>query len=1096
MGGIHGTLNSWCGLTCTISFHQQTFSTQALVDSGCERSVLDQAVIQQLNIPTIPLSTPIRASSLDGCSLTSITHRTVPINLQISGNHHETLSFYIFPSPQSPVVLGHEWLSLHNPQIDWKTGSVSVWSSHCLSHCLRSAPLPAQITKNPPLEPPDLTGVPAEYHSLQQVFSKDRASSLPPHRPYDCAIDLVPDAVLPTSKLYSLSKPEQVSMSNYISESLASGIIRPSTSPLGAGFFFVSKKDGSLRPCIDYRGLNQITIKNKYPLPLLSSTFEPINDASIFTKLDLRNAYHLVRIREGDEWKTAFKTPLGHFEYLVMPFGLTNAPAVFQSLVNSVLGDFINKFITVYLDDILIFSKDLSEHRQHVRAVLQRLLKNRLYVKGEKCEFHVPSVKFLGFVLENGKLRTDPDKITAVQTWPTPTTRKQLQRFLGFGNFYRRFIKGYSQIAAPLTQLTSTKIPFSWTKEADQAFLSLKESFAQAPILTRPDPSRPFTLEVDASDTGVGAVLSQVSSTDQRLHPCAFYSRRLSPAEQNYDVGDRELLAVKNALEEWRHWLEGAEHPITIWTDHKNLAYLKEAKRLNPRQSRWSLFFSRFNFIISYRPGSKNVKPDALSRQFASDREMEPTTILPASCIVGSISWDITNKVLEAQQQEPNPGTSPPNKIYVPTNTRGALIHWAHTARFSIHPGLGRTISLIRRTFWWPSLYRDVKEYIAACQVCARFKASNQPPQGLLQPLPIPHRPWSHIVLDFVTGLPMSKGFSVILTIVDRFSKACHLVPLKSLPSSTETANLLIKHLFRLHGLPSEILSDRGPQFVSRVWSDFATHLGAKVCLTSGFHPQTNGQVERMNQEQEAMLRCICASNPAGWSSQLAWVEYAHNSHTSSSTGQSPFEVSLGYQPPLFPSDSASSTSVPQFLCRACRTWTRTQAALQRTADRNRRIADHHRRPAPAYTLGQMVWLSSRDIKLRDCNRKFSPRFLGPFPVAEVLGPVSVRLDLPPSMKVHPVFHVSLLKPVASSPLCPPVAPPPPVRLADGGLCYRVHRILDVRPRGRGRQFLVDWEGYSPEHRQWIPGSWIEDVSLIRDFEASRGSSSSAGPPG
>ncbi|KAF7215971.1 transcript variant X1, partial [Nothobranchius furzeri] len=260
---------------------------------------------------------------------------------------------------------------------------------------------------------------------------------------------------LPTSRLYSLSKPEQDSMRQYIHEALTNGIIRPSTSPLGAGFFFVAKKDGSLRPCIDYRGLNQITVKDKYPLPLLSSTFEPVQDATVFTRLDLRNAYHLVRVRQGDEWKTAFKTPLGHFEYLVMPFGLTNAPAVFQRLVNSVLGDYINDFVTVYLDDILIFSRSLAQHKRHVRLVLQWLLENRLFVKAEKCEFHVSVVKFLGFVLESGRLRADPDKVQAVTEWPTPTTRKQLQRFLGFANFYRRFIRNYSQTTAPLTALTS-----------------------------------------------------------------------------------------------------------------------------------------------------------------------------------------------------------------------------------------------------------------------------------------------------------------------------------------------------------------------------------------------------------------------------------------------------------------------------------------------------------------------------------------------------------------------------------------------------------------------------------------------------------------
>uniref|UniRef100_A0A8C6M299 Integrase catalytic domain-containing protein n=1 Tax=Nothobranchius furzeri TaxID=105023 RepID=A0A8C6M299_NOTFU len=313
-------------------------------------------------------------------------------------------------------------------------------------------------------------------------------------------------------------------------------------------------------------------------------------------------------------------------------------------------------------------------------------------------------------------------------------------------------------------------------------------------------------------------------------------------------------------------------------------------------------------------------------------------------------------------------------------------------------------------------MYKDVKEYISACQVCARSKSSNQAPQGLLQPLPVPPRPWSHIALDFVTGLPPSKGFTIILTVVDHFSKACHLVPLKSLPSSAETANLLIKHFFDC--IPSEILSDRGPQFIARIWTEFATHLGAQVSLTSGFHPQTNCQCERLNQELEAMLRCVCSSNPSSWSSQLPWMEYAHNSHTSSSTGQSPFEISLGYHPPLFPSDSASPITVPHFLHRARRTWNQTRSALQRTADRNRRIADRHQRLAPAYAIGDLVWLSSCDIQLRDSSRKFSPSYLGPFPIAAVLSPVSVRLTLPPSMKVHPVFHVSLLKPVVSSPLC------------------------------------------------------------------------------
>ncbi|KAL2095578.1 hypothetical protein ACEWY4_007726 [Coilia grayii] len=349
-------------------------------------------------------------------------------------------------------------------------------------------------------------------------------------------------------------------MEEYIADSLAAGIIRPSSSPAGAGFFFVGMKDGSLRPCIDYRELNDITVKNRYPLPLLATAFESLQGATVFTKLDLRNAYHLVRIWECDEWKTAFNTPNGHYEYLVMPFGLTNAPAIFQGLVNDVLRDMLDRFVFVYLDDILIFSKDLEEHKQHVRLVLRRLLENSLFVKAEKCEFHAKSVAFLGYIVAEGAIQMDPTKVSAVTSWPVPKNRKQLQQFLGFANFYRRFIRNYSSVAAPLTALTSTKQSFSWTTAAaDEAFCSLKTRFTSAPILQVPDPERQFVVEVDASYIGVGAVLSHQRPEDNKLHPCAYFSRHLSPAERNYDIEDRELLAIKLALEEWRHWLEGSK---------------------------------------------------------------------------------------------------------------------------------------------------------------------------------------------------------------------------------------------------------------------------------------------------------------------------------------------------------------------------------------------------------------------------------------------------------------------------------------------------------------------------------------------------------
>ncbi|KAL0147984.1 hypothetical protein M9458_056711 [Cirrhinus mrigala] len=577
-----------------------------------------------------------------------------------------------------PMQVGRTCLSREEKRETQGTGTLFVLR-RCRSYCgsvpgknqspsvgrsaLGGQSLPPVTHTTGPDEHADLSNVPVEYLDLKGVFSKSRAASLPPHRPYDCAIDLLSGTSPPKGRLYSLSPPEREAMEKYISDSLAAKIIRPSSSPAGAGFFFVEKKD---------RGLNSITVKNTYSLPLMSSAFERLQGASFFTKLDLR------------------------------------------------------------------------------------------------------------------------------------------------------------------------------------------------------------------------------------------FSHRLSPAERNYDIGNRELLAIKLALEEWRHWLEGSGVPTF----------------------------------------------------------------------------------------------------------------------------------LIKQRFWWQSMARDIRLFVLACSVCATSKTSNRPPAGLLQLLSVPSRPWSHISLDFVTGLPPSQGNTVVLTVVDRFSKATHFIPLPKIPSARETAVAVIDHVFRIHGLPTDVVSDRGPQFVSKFWKEFCFLLGASVSLSSGFHPQSNGQTERANQDLERMLRCMVSQNPSSWSQQLSWVEYAHNSLPVSATGLSPFECSLGYQPPIFPS-LESEVAVPSahaFVQRCRCTWRKARHALLQVRSRTKAQADRHRSKPPVYVVGQKVWLSSKNIPLCTVCNKLAPKFIGPFTVTKIISPVAVRLKLPPAR------------------------------------------------RGRGFQYLVDWEGYGPEERSWVPARDILDHSLIDDY--------------
>ena len=629
--------------------------------------------------------------------------------------------------------------------------------------------------------------------NYNDIFPKELPKELPPRRKVEHEIRLENNSKPPSRAPYRLSFIEQEELKKQLKQLLDSKLIRPSSSPFGSPVLFVKKKENTLRMCIDYRALNNITIKNRYPLPRIDDLLDQLSQAKYFSKLDLTSGYWQMRVKDEDIHKTAFTTRYGQFEFMVMPFGLCNAPASFQHLMNTIFQEFLDDFVIVYLDDIMVYSRTHEEHLKHLDIVFSKLRDNQLYAKLKKCEFMKTSVEYLGHIVGNNSIKPDKEKTKAIEDWERPRNSKEVMAFVGLANFYRKFVNNFSKRTLPLTNIMGKNKEFKWDKEQEDSFNDIKVALTNTPVLKLPTREGRFKVHTDASDYAIGAVLEQEDVNEKTIKPVAYFSKKLQGAQTRYATHVKELYAIVKALECWRHYLEGVN--FDVYTDHFSLQYLRNQSELSKLQARWMEKLSTFDFEIIYKPGRTNIVADALSRKpqinvlnlQAIDSNVKDKLIME---LKKDINFrDIYNKLINKEKIDEKDefkykhykikdniltysvieNDEDEERICIPNGEiKSKILNDYHNSVVAGHMGYLRTYEVIHRHFYWPKMFKEIKNYIARCEECQKNKSTNQAPQGYLQPIPLPKQKWYKISMDFIVQLPRTaRGHDSIWVIVD-----------------------------------------------------------------------------------------------------------------------------------------------------------------------------------------------------------------------------------------------------------------------------------------------------------------------------------------
>lgn len=787
--------------------------------------------------------------------------------------------------------------------------------------------------------------------------------------------------------------------------------------------------------------------------------------------------------------------------------------------MNTLLREFLDKGIIVYLDDILVYTKTREEHLLLLQKLFEKLGDNKFYAKRSKCSFGQDATEFLGHEVSASGIRPLHDKLAAIQSWPKPTSVTEVQQFLGLANYYRRFVPKFAEVSAPLTELTKkTSSIDNWDGSCDKAFADLKHLLTSTPVLRLPDLSQPVYINTDASNFAISAVFQQ-RGEDGSLHPVLYWSRKLSPAEQNYDTREREMLSIVNIAKTFRHYLDGA----TFFTDHDTLKRFQTQKQLTGRLARWMSIVQDLNIEIKHIAGKDNIVADALSRRpdfkdkessyqpvvdneyfngFNNDAELRAPKINPAdgasntvvnlnSISSTQVSGDMISHLQSYAWREDELLTvSNDGEVFRENNcykvrVRGEklflvppidqlrldIIEQAHVD--AGHAGRAKTYARLREKVFWRGMAKDVQRFCKYCHVCQVNKSSNQPKPGLLHPLPVPEGKFHTVGIDFIVELPVCEGFNCLVVVIDHLTKYVWAYPCTTALTAAQCADLLYEKLFSIYGLPHTIVSDRDSRFTSSFWEQLMQRLNVKLHRSTAHHPETDGATERANQMIEQLVRCSSAAVGADWVPKLPGILLSLNTNVSRSTGYSPAQLMFGYQPRNvldleLPTVEQSGTA-DEVLQKMRSDLEAAQKHLEQAKADNKRFADRNRRDVPDFTVNDLVLLSTKHLRLTG-PRKFCPRWVGPFTVLKKVGALSYKLQLPEAYsRLHPVFHVSLLKPYyAADKSVAHIIPP---LLEDDEETYEVQAILNHKFVGRPRRlvFQIYWKGFPLEEATWEP---------------------------